>query len=671
MLIGFVLSIVVYYSMLSGLFAISFDPLVFSFAITGTLLYIAVIKYGFLKEAPIAFRTLFNSLDAAVLVFNQEELLTTFNSKASCVFGLKAAAVGNPITVLFKDWQQVLDWYKMPQKEEITVAAFDGSGHFTVSHIAIDGQHQKNGALMVFRDVSEKVAYTHSIEMANQQLVASELRFRNLVENINDTIFLLDGNGAVNYVSPNVVHNLGIEAKDLIGINFFACEQSKLVGESHSYFSQIITNKQAIKGLKFSYQRHDGATIWLLVNATPLLDEAGEVTRIIGLASDITDEILAQQKLAASENAARLLAQQYEEVLNNQSVFFIKISQEHTLVYANQCMAETMWDAKAPLNLAINVVFANEEHQKITTFIETAFENVGKPYSLVVTMRDFNGAERGVKWELKAVRYNEAAVCEIIGVGVEITEKLNNLKTTKHLLQTTTTQNERLQNFTYIISHNIRSHAANFMGLVNLVKDATAPKEVAEYIGLMEKSAFALDETLRNLNDVLSIQDNAVKVLVNLHLVAYIEKNILIFKQQIQEVDATLEVFVAPDIYVAAVAAYLDSVIFNLISNAIRYRSPNRKLLLQIAAHEEKGEVLLTITDNGLGIDLKKHGSKIFGLYQTFHQNKDARGLGLFITKAQIEGMQGTIVLESAPDKGTTIAIRINSANAHPPQPIV
>jgi len=70
------------------------------------------------------------------------------------------------------------------------------------------------------------------------------------------------------------------------------------------------------------------------------------------------------------------------------------------------------------------------------------------------------------------------------------------------------------------------------------------------------------------------------------------------------------------------------------------------------------GRPCLLIKDNGSGIDLEKHGNKVFNLYQTFHQEKEAVGIGLFITKNQIETLQGSIEIESTVDEGTTFKIQ-------------
>jgi signal transduction histidine kinase len=108
---------------------------------------------------------------------------------------------------------------------------------------------------------------------------------------------------------------------------------------------------------------------------------------------------------------------------------------------------------------------------------------------------------------------------------------------------------------------------------------------------------------------------------------------------------------------VQVVPAYLDSILLNLISNAIKYRSPDREATVEIYGGPENGCTLLAVKDNGLGIDLDRHGKKLFGLYKVFHRNEDARGFGLYLTKSQVEAMGGRIQAESAVGTGSTFKV--------------
>src|SRR5690606_37667081 len=98
-------------------------------------------------------------------------------------------------------------------------------------------------------------------------------------------------------------------------------------------------------------------------------------------------------------------------------------------------------------------------------------------------------------------------------------------------------------------------------------------------------------------------------------------------------------------------------IIQNLISNAIKYKNPDRAPVILIESYIENNIVKLRVKDNGLGIDLERNGDKIFGFRKTFHKHPDAKGLGLFITRNQIETLGGKIYVESKPNIGTTFTI--------------
>ena len=103
--------------------------------------------------------------------------------------------------------------------------------------------------------------------------------------------------------------------------------------------------------------------------------------------------------------------------------------------------------------------------------------------------------------------------------------------------------------------------------------------------------------------------------------------------------------------------AYLESILYNVISNSIRFRHPSRKPIIKINFVIENDMKVLQISDNGIGIDLVKNADKIFGMYKTFTNNSDSKGIGLFITKNQIDAMGGNITVESELNVGTTFKI--------------
>ena len=137
----------------------------------------------------------------------------------------------------------------------------------------------------------------------------------------------------------------------------------------------------------------------------------------------------------------------------------------------------------------------------------------------------------------------------------------------------------------------------------------------------------------------------------------FIRKAIGVLNEQIHLKNANIINTVANDVIINYNPAYMESILLNLLSNAIKYAHPERDPIIFISSKYEKNKLVLLISDNGIGIDLKKNGDKIFGLYKTFAGNPDARGLGLFITRNQIEFMSGKITVESELGLGTTFKV--------------
>ena len=220
-------------------------------------------------------------------------------------------------------------------------------------------------------------------------------------------------------------------------------------------------------------------------------------------------------------------------------------------------------------------------------------------------------------------------------------------------------QNKRLLNFSYIVSHNLRSHTSNINSISTLLENENDESEREELISLLKKVSESLNETMYNLNEVINIQSNTHLNKEKLNLNLYITNTINVLSEQIHIKNVVINNSIEDTTLVHYNPAYLESILLNFISNAIKYSSPNRQPIIDISYNSSNYE--LKIADNGLGIDLVKHGDTIFGMYKTFHKNSDSRGLGLFITKNQIEAMGGSIQVESEIDKGTTFTISIKN----------
>lgn len=248
---------------------------------------------------------------------------------------------------------------------------------------------------------------------------------------------------------------------------------------------------------------------------------------------------------------------------------------------------------------------------------------------------------------------------KVICFVIDITDSIENVNKIKHLLVAQEATTTRLQNFTHIVSHNLRSHTANFQALFYLIQDEYPELLENEYLVMLKNSAENLNDTIIHLNQVLDINETSTKVWESVNLSKCIESNAISISQLASINGVNIQNLVDPHVEVKVIHAYLDSIVLNLMTNAIKYRSDDRESFLRITCSRVGDDLVVEFMDNGLGIDLRKYGQKIFGMYKTFHRHPDAKGLGLFMTKTQIEAMGGSIEVDSEPGIGTTFRVML------------
>jgi PAS domain S-box-containing protein len=261
---------------------------------------------------------------------------------------------------------------------------------------------------------------------------------------------------------------------------------------------------------------------------------------------------------------------------------------------------------------------------------------------------------------VSAIKRNKE-ITGFLGIGIDISEIKEAEKDLISLLNISEDQNERLKNFAYIVSHNLRSHSGGISMLLDILKNESPDIYENELMQHLQNSSNNLTDTIKHLTDVVQINVQTKENFTFVPLRPLLEKNIssLLSLSKKNEVELINEV--PNEISVLGLPAYLDSIIMNFLTNAIKYSSNERASYVKINAELSEDFVVLIFKDNGLGIDLKKHGHLLFGIYKTFHSHKDSRGVGLFITKNQIESMGGHIEVESEINIGTTFKIYLKN----------
>ena len=240
----------------------------------------------------------------------------------------------------------------------------------------------------------------------------------------------------------------------------------------------------------------------------------------------------------------------------------------------------------------------------------------------------------------------------------DITDIKKHIRERDELLKEIRKKYQDLMQFNYIISHNLRSPVANILGMSSLLKMDLEDDERAQVFDFITESAEAIDGVIRDLNLLLSVKSALNEKKENVRLTEVIRSVKRSLRLQIHDCGATISSKITGDAdLIYSIKGYVQSIIFNLISNAIKYRVPGRKPLVKIKGWRDEKGFHISVEDNGRGIDLKRHNKELFGLYKRFSPDGEGKGLGLHMTKTQVESLNGTIEVESEEGVGTVFTV--------------
>ncbi|MDP1841918.1 MAG: PAS domain S-box protein [Sediminibacterium sp.] len=245
-----------------------------------------------------------------------------------------------------------------------------------------------------------------------------------------------------------------------------------------------------------------------------------------------------------------------------------------------------------------------------------------------------------------------------ISIQHDITERKKQEVEKNKLINELVENNKDLKQFSYITSHNLRAPVTNLLALIKLfdwseIKD----NENKMLLQSFEKSTIKLNNSINDLLHILVLKEKKAAEPTSISFLETFNKTLLSFTVILNELQVQFKVDFSSASTVLFNKEYLESVFTNLISNSLKYHSPNRQLIIEINTYMDENFVVMQFRDNGLGIDLEKNKDKIFKLFQTFHHGKDSKGVGLYLIQTQLTALGGKIEIESEVDKGACFTL--------------
>lgn len=333
------------------------------------------------------------------------------------------------------------------------------------------------------------------------------------------------------------------------------------------------------------------------------------------------------------------------------------------------CCAENLQKGKYLIEKqSADVIFldlALPEENSIEFFHALIVKQSPVPFIILTACKNADEALLTLEKEMQSQGLKERNTAYILAKSVEygierskITEQKRNESEKEMLIEKLMLINHDLQQFSYITSHNLRAPLNNLLGLIKLF-DISSVTDASNQILLenFEKCTYQLNETVNDLINILIIKNNEDTKKEKLDIRKTFEKVVQSVQTAINEKKILIITDFNNSYEVYFNRTYLESIFLNLVTNSVKYSSPDRLPAIKVTSEKTGDGIKIYFEDNGLGIDLQRNQHRIFGLYQRFHDNADSKGLGLYMVKSQIQAMGGDINVVSEVDKGTTFTI--------------
>jgi hypothetical protein len=394
-----------------------------------------------------------------------------------------------------------------------------------------------------------------------------------------------------------------------------------------------------------------GSYKYLLNYLSPIFDKDNQVTSAYFISRDITHRKVSEKAIGSLEEKLRIM---FESIKHIYTIFDLN----QTVLWFNE---EARISAKSSFNVDMKIgMHASElfpaRFSKFKEYFDRALHGeVVKYNSNHAVVRDQRKLSLNIIFQ---PIYDHGKLIAVANIAVDVTELADKEENSEKLNKELVLQNQRLYQYSHVISHNLRSPIATLMGIVNVVEEFKEDKPlVNQLLGKLRTTALKLDTIIQDLNLILNQTSKETVSTQRVNLSDLVDGIIeLMGNIKDQGVEIQYNFKEVPEI--VSVKGYLHSIMYNLISNSVKYKKINEPCLVKISSKKtDEGMVCIEVSDNGMGIDLQQYGTKLFGFYKRFHGHVEGKGIGLNITRTQVEILGGKITVESQVNVGSTFRV--------------
>ncbi|MBI5916531.1 MAG: PAS domain S-box protein [Bacteroidetes bacterium] len=404
---------------------------------------------------------------------------------------------------------------------------------------------------------------------------------------------------------------------------------------------------------EFRYIKADGSSAYVHDRGYIVYNEDGKPVRMVGAMQDITTQKLAEASLHKSEANLRTIFDHADRA-------FILLDKNFRILSFNGVANEWAKLAyKAEFQEGKSMISyldaeRKEEGQRILESVLT-----GQAYDHEMNYQMPDGSAKWFRVRRYPVRNEDGAILGVCIATKDSTKRKNFELDRDKMNAEIVRRNKDLEQFVFIVSHNLRAPVANIIGFSDaLLQEDLNEVEKQVMVKGLGISIKKLDTVILDLNDIVQVKKEVGEMKEPVRFSMLVDDIALSIGHVIKEEHVVIKTDFEQVDEISSLRSYLYSIFYNLISNSIKYRKPDAPPLIEIKSRRLDDKIELCFSDNGLGIDLQKKNGQIFGLYQRFHpQAAEGKGMGLFMVKMQVENLGGTITVDSTVNVGSEFKI--------------
>jgi signal transduction histidine kinase len=382
----------------------------------------------------------------------------------------------------------------------------------------------------------------------------------------------------------------------------------------------------------------------------PLRDSDGKVEGIMVFAFIVTDQVLARKKVEESESKYRSLFERMDQGFAITEVIFDSDNQpiDYLFLETNPMFALQSGLKDAEGKTAKELAPDLEKHW---------FDIYGKIALTGESSRFVQGSDALGKWfDVYAFRLGGPESHKVAILFTDITQRKKDEEKLRLKNEELIKINNDLDNFIYTASHDLKAPVSNLEGLfMTLLSEIDLKDDLLPIKTMIDTSFQRFKNTIKDLTEITKVQKGELEKSENVQVAEIVNEVKSSIYEQIDRYRAEIQTeFNVEEIRFSK--KNLRSIIYNLISNAIKYSSPERKPLIKVTTNREEAYVVITVIDNGLGIPAENR-HRMFQMFKRMHDHVEGTGIGLYIVKRIIDNAGGKIEVESEVGKGTTFRV--------------